>query len=138
MVTGRMTIISLDIDDTISVFPGYFAKLSHKTYLDCGQIIINSSRSETPQSRLETEEQLKGWGIQYDKLYLFRSLDEVEHLCPHPEFNWDKKYLWQKIHHCRMAGALTHYDDDNNVIELFKLYAPDIKVIDVKNISTQN
>jgi hypothetical protein len=122
-------IISFDIDDTISAYPNYFSKLSRDTYLSGGLVIINSSRSETEECRLETEKQLKEWDIRYDKLYLFRPFDEVEHLCPYPEFEWKQKYLWQKVHHCRLSGAQQHYDDDREVIELFKHFAPEIAVI---------
>jgi len=125
-------IISLDIDDTITKNPEWFALLSGNTLFKGGQTIINTSRYETSSSRLETEEQLKSWNICYSELYMYKSYDEVEHLCPHKGLEWSQIYQWQKIHHCKIAGATRHYEDDDEVIELFQLYAPEIEIIDVK------
>ena len=130
-------ILSLDFDDTVSVYPRYFSQLSHDTCLNGGRVIINSSRSETRQSRSETILQLEDWGIRYDKLYLFKPLDDVEHLCPHLDLDWNQRYLWQKVHYCRLAGAHRHYDDDQDVIGLFRRYAPEITVIDVQGIDSE-
>ena len=126
--------IGLDIDDTISANPQFFADLCRHTYGQGGSVIIISSRSEGEEVRAITTEQLKGWSIHYDRLYLFRPFEEVEHICPHAELDWYKKYLWQKVHHCINESVDFYYDDDDKVIDLFKLHAPEINIVDAKTI----
>lgn len=130
--------IGLDIDDTISSNPAYYSELCKKTYLEGGRVIIISSRSDLEEVRSTTTKQLRDWSIYYDQLYLFRPFEEVEHLCPHNELDWYGKYLWQKVYHCINENIDRYYDDEDKVIELFKLYAPEIDIIDAKCVSRES
>ena len=128
-----MAVVSFDIDDTISAFPDTFAELSEFIYSTHGKVVIISSRLNTPTVRKETEEELKEYGISYDDLYLFESMDDMPE-CPHEELSWELQYLFQKIHFAKQAHVSMHYDDDDRVLALFEKYAPHIGVIDAKEL----
>ena len=128
--------IGLDIDETISTNPEFYSELSRDTYKDGGSIVIISSRSENQEVRDITMAELLKWGIGYDKLYLFKPLENIEHLCPY-DLKPHQKYLWQKAYYCIDENVDCYYDDDDNVIELFKAYVPNIIVKDSKLITKQ-
>lgn len=128
-----MCLISLDIDDTITAYPEYFSKLSHQAYAQGGTVVIISSRMDTLEIRVETELDLAGYGIRYDALYLFKSMDDMPE-CPLDELDWQDQYLWQKVAYAEATGVAVHYDDDDKVLALFRKYAPEVEVVDVKNI----
>lgn len=128
-----MGAIGLDIDDTITAYPEFFTRLSIYAFSQAQKVIIISSRTDTPEIRSETELELSGYGIQYDALYLFQSMDEMSEY-PHDELDWQDQYLWQKVAYAKAAGVSVHYDDDDRVLALFKKYAPDIEVVDAKKI----
>lgn len=126
--------LGLDIDNTISAYPKYYADLSRKVKERGGRVIIISSRSETPDVREITSNELNDWNIKFDKLYLFKSLDDVKHLCPYKNLGDYNTLLWQKLHHCIAESIEQYHDDDSVVIRLFKSYLPSVEVIDSKNI----
>lgn len=126
--------IGFDIDGTISAKSSFYKKLSQDTYKNGGSVIIISSRSENEEIRRLTIEQLSDWGIRYDNLYLFRPVDDIGHLCPHPELDWYQRYLWQKIYWCMNERIEKYYDDDEKVIQLFKSHATEIIIIDAKTM----
>ena len=128
-----MAIVSFDIDDTITSHPILFSQLGEKLYLNNSKVVIISSRLNTPKIRKETEEELKGYGIRYDDLYLFESMDDMAE-CPYEELDWEQQYLYQKIHYAKQAHVSMHYDDDDRVLELFKKYAPEIGTVDAKEL----
>lgn len=129
-----MQIISLDIDGTITAYPEYFSKLSQQIYESEGKVVIISSRIDTPEVRSETEQELASYGVKYDTLYLFKSMDDMPE-CPHDELDWQDQYLWQKVAYAEAVGVSVHYDDDDRVLELFRKYAPEIDVVDVKHMN---
>ena len=128
-----MKTISLDIDDTITAYPEQFSELSHQTFAQGGKVVIISSRMDTSEIRSETEIELASYGIQYDALYLFKSLDEMPD-CPHGDLDWQDQYLWQKVAYANAAGVSVHYDDDDRVLALFRTHAPAIEVVDAKDL----
>lgn len=128
-----MAIVSFDIDDTITAFPDMFADLSSYLYSNNSKVVIISSRLDTPKIREETEAELKEYGIRYDDIYLFKSMDDMPE-CPHEDLDWKQQFLYQKIHYAKQAHVWTHYDDDDRVLELFEKYAPEISIIDAKEL----
>ena len=128
-----MKTISLDIDDTITAYPEQFSKLSRQTYAQGGEVVIISSRMDTPEIRSETEIELAGYGIRYDSLFLFKSMDEMP-VCPHGDLDWQDQYLWQKVAYANVARVSVYYDDDDRVLALFRTYAPAIEVVDAKDL----
>lgn len=128
-----MKIIGLDIDDTITADSEYFVALSNLIYAQGGKVVIISSRMDIPEIRSETKIELASYGIRYDALYLFKSMDDMPE-CPHEELDWQDQYLWQKVAFARSTGVSVHYDDDDRVLDLFRKYVPEIEVVDVKYI----
>ena len=59
-------VIALDIDDTITRHPEFFAVLSDALVRSGHRVIIITLRWE----RTSTEQDLAEWGIQYDALYM--------------------------------------------------------------------
>jgi len=124
---------SFDIDDTITAAPEHFAKLSKETYAQGGRVVIITSRLDEPDIRASTVDELAGYGIRYDELYMFKSFDEMP-ACPHVELDWQLQYLWQKVVYAREASVSEHYDDDDRVLKLLRRHALNIEVVDAKNI----
>ena len=123
---------SFDIDDTITAAPEHFANLSKETYAQGGRVVIITSRLDEPAIRASTVDELAGYGIRYDELYMFRTFDDMP-ACPHGELDWYSQYLWQKVAYAKQARVIEHYDDDIKVIELFTKHTK-IKVIDANNL----
>jgi hypothetical protein len=116
--------IGLDIDGTITANPNLFARLSREVCSRGGEVHVVSSRSEC--ARDGTLEELRGYDIQFDRLYLIPSLTDSEVLCPHPAMGWYDKFLWGKVGYALDQG-LTHFvDDDIKVAALFHKYAENI------------
>jgi hypothetical protein len=126
--------IGLDIDGTIASDPVFYSNLSRRTSDEGGTIIVISSRPEDRETRQFTENQLREWEIEYERLYLFQPLEEAEKLCPHKELDWQLQYLWQKVHHANKEELDVFYDDDEHVIGLFNMYASKTRIIDAKLI----
>ena len=127
--------IGLDIDGTISRNPEFFAELTRHTYAEGGAVVVITSRLDTGYARIITEGELKGWSIRYDTLYMFEPYEEVEHLCPHGNLDWYRKYVWQKIHHALSESLDIFYEDDAVIIDLFESYAPNIEVVNARQIA---
>jgi len=119
--------IGFDIDGTITANPNLYARISREIKENEGEVHVVSSRSE--EARLETMEELRGYGLQFDKLYLIPSISKSESVCPHPDLGWYEKFLWGKVGYA-LDWQLTHYvDDDYKVAALFKRYAAHVQFV---------
>lgn len=121
--------LGLDIDGVITASPEFFALLSRKWKQEGKRVHIVSSRSDQPDARRATTDELHALGIAYDHLYLLPSIEVAQHRCPFPKLDWYQKYLWQKVDYCLKHGIGHFYDDDAKVVEVFRLIAPEIKVV---------
>ena len=126
--------IGLDIDGTITAYPEYFSELSQKIYDDGGSVIVITSRVDIGYNRMLTSDELKGLSIRYDYLHLFQPVDDINDLCPHKELDWYQQYLWQKVHHAINEKLDVYYEDEDRVLELFRGYAPELKVFDSRSL----
>jgi hypothetical protein len=124
--------IGLDIDGTISTHPEFFANLSQEVKCSNGWIAIITSRFDQGNNRVGTIRELEGWSIHYNQLHMFRPYDEILELCPFQELSWQERYLWQKVHYACIERLDTHYDDDEDVLKLFRKYLHHVDVIDAK------
>jgi len=124
-------VLALDIDDTITTNPVFFATLSSAITDAGGRVIIVTSRTNAPETQLETERQLRKWKITYDALHVLDSAEHAAQACPHADLDWYQKYLWQKVDICLREGVGVVYDDDAKVIALFRRFAPGIHVHEV-------
>ena len=121
--------IGIDIDGTITLDPLFFAQLSRDIRERGGYVHVVSSRSREGRSESLTE--LREYGISFDELHLLPSIEDAQDLCPHKSLNWFDRHCWLKVEYAKRIG-LTHFvDDDRRIIELFKMYAPEIQIISI-------
>ncbi|MFI4862337.1 MAG: hypothetical protein ACIAXF_16860 [Phycisphaerales bacterium JB063] len=100
---GTAMIIALDIDDTITERPAFFALLSRAFSQAGHRVLIITFRDET--SRATTEADLQAWGIVYDELVCWSSacigVDDID--------------AW-KASVCREKGVDVFFEDDASVL----------------------
>jgi len=119
--------IALDIDDTITVEPPFFAAVSESVWGLGRELHIVSSRS--PAARSETLAELRGYGIRFSALHLTPDISAAQTLCPHRELDWYSRWLWLKVDYA-LKHKITHFvDDDPKVLALLARYAPAITAI---------
>ncbi len=121
----------LDIDDTITADPVFFAKISHRVRASGGEVHVVSSRSQEAMSHTRME--IDALGIAHSSIYLLPSVGDAQALCPHRELDWFQKHLWLKIGYA-LDNEITHaVDDDKKVLFLFKRYAPGVRALHVSD-----
>jgi len=123
--------IALDIDGTITKHPEFFAIISRSIRAFGGKVYIVTSRSNSDGVRVETQKELKSYGIAFDELIIIPDAKTDQNPCPHDELDWYQKYLYQKVTVCLEHEVAIVFEDDQKVIDLFKMYAPDIQVMKV-------
>jgi len=124
-------IVAIDIDDTITAKPEFFSILTKAVMREKGKVIIVSSRTNLPEVARDAAKELKEYGIRHSELILIDSVDAAASRCPHEELDWWNKYLWQKVDVCQREGVEVIIEDDEQVIALFRKYAPEILVLRV-------
>jgi hypothetical protein len=123
----------LDIDDTITADPVFFAMISHRIYACGGEVHVVSSRSQEAMPQTCTE--IDALGIVHSSIYLLPSIGDAQAICPHRELDWFQKHLWLKVGYA-LDNEITHaVDDDEKVLFLFSRYAPEIRAIHVSDRS---
>lgn len=126
--------IALDIDGTITKHPEFFAIVSRSIRASGGKVFIVTSRSNSNEVKVETQKELKSYGISFDELIIISDGKTEQKPCPHDkleELDWYQKYLYQKVTVCLEHEVAIVFEDDQKVIDLFKMYAPDIQVMKV-------
>ena len=126
--------LGLDIDGTITALPMYFARLSHTWRAAGCAVHIISSRSDRTEVHASCVQELHEYGIAFDGIYLLPNLATAASACPHVNLSPYQKYLWQKVAIARSLGVTVYFDDDANVVDIFRRFAPDVCVyrIDVR------
>ena len=131
--SGKFKVAGIDIDEVITASPEFFSSLS-KLWKNAGTCVhIVSSRCDIPDAKQATIEELQTLGIVYEHLYLLPSIEVAQIKCQHRELDWYQKYLWQKVDYCLKHGIEKFYDDDTKVVQLFRIFAPDIEVVHYVN-----
>ena len=123
---GSASVIGIDIDGTITLDPDFYSAFTR----DCKRsgVIIHIVSARPPESRADTEAESCELEIVYDELHLLPSMEEAITLCPHSEIEWFHRHFWMKIDYSIRHG-LSHFIDDNErVLQLFHVYAPEIIV----------
>ncbi len=114
--------IALDIDDTITKYPDFFAKLSKQH--DC---VIVTSRDATVASVEHTKQLMNELSIRYSALYFCDWQADLSDLIPE-ELEGAKRLLYQKVLACKKAQVTAIFDDDVTVQQLIKQYLPEVAV----------
>jgi hypothetical protein len=96
-------VIALDIDDTITRHPAFFALISQALIQAGHRVLIITFRDEA--GRADTEADLDGWGIAYDELICWSMAS-----CDLAEVD-----AW-KAAVCRAHGVEIFFEDDANVL----------------------
>jgi len=126
--TCRIT-LGLDMDNTITKHPDFFAQLTLALKNKGGEVFVVSSRANNPEVQNATEVELVRWNIVYDKVSLIPDSPDERIPCPHDDvLDGYQAYLWQKVKICQDLSVTVYFDDDAKVVELFRKYAPDIQV----------
>lgn len=121
--------LGLDIDKTITASPEFFSILSNAVRAAGGKVYIVSSRADILEARVETAKELRGLGIVYDELFhITADRETIEKDCQYMDLDWYQKYILQKINFCKYHKVDVYFDDEEKVIELFGMYAPEIQV----------
>lgn len=127
MTTNPTIAIGIDIDGTITLDPAFFSSFASRCLEKGIRVHIVSARP--PDSRVETEAELWELEVDYNELYLLPPMEEAIKLCPHDEIEWFHRHFWLKVDYA-LRQRLTHFVDDNeHVIELFRIYAPEICIV---------
>lgn len=121
--------LAFDIDDTITAEPELFTALSGAAGVK--KVLIVSSRGNSEESRRLTLAELESYGIRYHGLHLLEDGPEARNRCPHPDLDWYQRYLWQKVEICLREKIDVVFEDDEKVIDLFRRFAPKIRVMQV-------
>jgi len=129
MSAEMITAIGIDIDGTITIDPPFFSALARK--LRNNGTIVHVVTARDAESRQETEDELFELDIEYDELYFLPPMEIAIAVCPHEELEWFLRHFWFKVDYAQ-RNYLSHFIDDNErVLQLFSLYAPEIKAIPV-------
>ena len=121
--------ICFDVDGTITTQPEFFKVLSHAVKKSGGAVHIVTSRTRTVETKNATREELKGYGIAYDHLFIIHDRSEADRICPVGGLDWYQRYVFQKLIYCRANKIELYIDDEQIVIDLFKRYMPEIQVM---------
>jgi hypothetical protein len=75
-----------------------------------------------------TRQELKDLNISCDDIYLLPDVPSERIPCPHEdELSGYQAYLWQKVKIAQDLNLSIFFDDDQQVVELFRRYAPSIR-----------
>ena len=121
-------VLALDIDDTITASPSFFSLLANAVRRAGGRVCVVSTRHDVAEVRGETEELLSGFGIPFDELHLIADMEKAQEICPHKDLGEYQRWVWQKVDYCLRTKADIYFDDDQEVVELFRRFAPSIQV----------
>jgi hypothetical protein len=117
----------------ITSSPEFFSVLSKKLIEEGRQVYIVSSRSDQQEARIATLSELRALGIAFTELYLLPSIGIANQRCPYEALDWYQKYLWQKVDFCKTHNIVEFFEDDEKVVDLFRQFAPEIKIVYFKN-----
>ena len=124
--------LGLDIDGTISAAPAFFRRVARAWRAAGREVHVISARSDDPQVRRITEEDLAAWGIPHQGLHLLPGIAASQTLCPHGHLDWYSRYLWQKVAIAQALDVTVYFDDDAKVLSLFSEFAPAIRACPVE------
>ena len=120
--------IGFDMDGTVTKYPEFFSLLSRLTRENNSKVYIISSRSNNRDVVEKTRKELRSLHIAFDEIYLL-SDPGINGKGQIPEnLDWYQKYIYEKVAFCKKEGIRLFFDDEENVIDLFRTYAPEILV----------
>ena len=127
--TNEAMVIQLDIDDTITWAPAFFAWMSHALMRDGHRVRIVTARGRHSAEPAQTEMELRALGITWDELILSEAVPEIDRKELPPDFPEDLVHLWPKCRATMKDLPDLVFDDSVAVSALFSRYLPDVRVI---------
>ena len=127
-LTSKRIVLGLDVDDTITAAPEFFALLTKAVRQAGGRVCIVTRRGNLPEVVEATRVELEDYGIEFDEINCIPDKKDEYISCPHEDLDWYEKYLWQKVAICEARNVDVLFDDDPKVVRLFERYAPGIQV----------
>lgn len=122
---GALTMrLGLDIDNTITADPRFFARIAAHWRLSCGEVHVVTTRND--QGRSGTLDQLRRLGIPFDAIHFLPRMDPDRAFDGPTGLDWYQRYLYGKVAYCLGHGITHVVDDDSKVLSLFCNHAPDI------------
>ncbi len=120
--------IQIDIDGTIDKAPVFFRWLTNNLRDSGHKVFIVTSRTSSPMNDAETEKELKGYGITYDKLILSPELKDLDSRRFPPDMDGGEKLYIYKVFTAQDNEVDILFDDCGITTNLFRCYLPDVKV----------
>lgn len=122
-------VVQIDVDNTITWAPGFFAWLSQALRRDGHRVRIVTARGLLPGEPEFTQKQLRDFGLVWDSLVLSEPVPDIDPRELPEGFPADLIYLWPKL-----RAAIQHepdllFDDSENVSALFARHLPRVKVL---------
>ena len=127
-LTSKRIVLGLDVDDTITAAPEFFALLTKAVRQAGGRVCIVTRRGNLPEVVEATRVELEDYGIEFDEINCIPDKKDEYISCPHEDLDWYEKYLWQKVAICEARNVDVLFDDDPKVVRLFARYAPWIQL----------
>jgi len=120
--------IQIDIDGTIDKAPVFFRWLTNNLKTSEHKVFIVTSRTSSPMNDAETEKELKGYGIMYDKLVLTPNLKDLDSKRFPSDMNPGAQLYIHKLFTAEDNNIDILFDDCGITTELFRKYLPEVKV----------
>jgi hypothetical protein len=128
-------LIQLDVDNTITWAPGFFAWMSQALKRDGHRVAIVTARGLLPGEPESTEKQLQGLGLVWDDLILSEPVPEIDSQELPADYPEELLQLWPKLKATMRARPDLVFDDSEEISALFARYMPDIKVMRPLSVS---
>ena len=121
-------IVQLDIDGTIDQAPEFFRWLTIALKRDSHQVLIVTSRSTSNENVRITTEEMRDYGIVFDKLLLSPEVDDLDpRRLPHDLPRAHRLYV-SKLIAAQDYGTEVLFDDCSITGDLFRKHAPHVQV----------
>lgn len=121
-------VIQIDVDGTITRAPEFFAWLTQALRRDGHTVLVVTSRTTSPENVKITAEELRGFGIVYDKLILSPEVADLDpRRIPHGLHPAHRIYV-SKLIAAQDYGVQVLYDDCSLTNAMVNQYLPDVIV----------
>lgn len=121
-------VIQIDIDQTITAAPEFFAWLSQALRRDGHRVLIVTSRTTSPEPLRLTAEELRAFGVVYDKLLLSPAVDDLDPRRLPPGLHSAHRIFVFKLIAAQDYGTEILFDDCSITSDLFRRHLPDVRV----------
>lgn len=122
-------VVQVDIDNTITAMPEFFAWLTTALRRDRHTVLIVSSRTASPENLRITAEELRAFGVGYDRLLLSPALDDLDPRRLPPGLHPAHRLFVSKLIAAQDYGTQLLFDDCGITADLFRRHLPDVRVL---------